>query len=92
MKNQIIKQFYVEQNILLIIIGMKNILTSGLIPSIVENICGYKVNLYKEKINYKYSNTGFYKPHQDITAYPDSKNHITCMINLCIDTIIKWVY
>ena len=53
--------------------GMKNILTSGLIPSIVENICGYKVNLYKEKINYKYSNTGFYKPHQDITAYPDSK-------------------
>ena len=69
--------------------GMENILTSGLIPSIVENICDYKVNLYKEKINYKYSNTGVYKPHQDITAYPDSKNHITCMINLCDTNLLN---
>jgi predicted HD phosphohydrolase len=69
--------------------GMKNILTSGLIPSIVENICDYKVNLYKEKINYIYSNTGIYKPHQDITAYPDSKNHITCMINLCDTNLLN---
>ena len=41
------------------------------------------ITLYKEKINYKYPNTGSYKAHQDITAYPKSKNHITCLIPLC---------
>ena len=35
------------------------------------------------KINYKYPNTGLYRAHQDITAYPNSKNHITALINLC---------
>ena len=68
--------------------GMKNILTCGIIPGITGTVNGSKVNLYKEKINYKYNNTGFYKPHQDITAYPNSFNHITCLINLC-DTNIK---
>ena len=63
--------------------GMKELLTKGKIPNIVEKINNNKINLYKEKINYKYPNTGSYKSHQDITAYPNTKNHITCMINLC---------
>ena len=63
--------------------GLRNIITNGKIPNIVSKINNSSVNLYKEKINYKYPNTGGYRPHQDITAYPNSNNHITCMINLC---------
>ena len=50
---------------------------------ILNNITNNSFTLYKEKINYKYPNTGSYKPHQDITAYPKSQNHITCLIPLC---------
>ena len=64
-------------------IGLKNIITKGSIPDIVSKINDKPINLYKEKINYKYPNTGGYRPHQDITAYPNSNNNITCMINLC---------
>lgn len=63
--------------------GMKNIINYGLIPDLVSKISNFPVNIYKEKINYKYPNTGGYRPHQDITAYPNSKNHTTCMISLC---------
>ena len=62
---------------------MKHILTQGLIPGIASTIHNTNITLYKEKINYKYFNTGSYQPHQDITAYPNSHNHITCMIPLC---------
>ena len=68
---------------------MKHILTSGKLPNIIENIYGKSVLLYKEKINYKYPNTGAYKPHQDITAYPNSNNHITCLISLCNTNILN---
>ena len=64
-------------------LGMKHFLTRGMIPNIVSKLSAFPVNLYKEKINYKYPNTGGYRPHQDITAYPNSINHTTCMINLC---------
>ena len=63
--------------------GMRDIITKGDIPDIVSKINNKQVILYKEKINYKYPNTGGYRAHQDITAYPDGSNHITCMINLC---------
>ena len=63
--------------------GFKNIITKGKIPEIVSKINNSPVHIYKEKINYKYPNTGGYRAHQDITAYPNSKNNITCMINLC---------
>lgn len=63
--------------------GMENIINYGLIPDIVSKISNFPVNIYKEKINYKYPNTGGYRPHQDITAYPNSQNHTTCMISLC---------
>ena len=63
--------------------GMKNIINYGLIPDLVSKISNFPVNIYKEKINYKYPNTGGYRPHQDITAYPNSQNHTTCMISLC---------
>ena len=63
--------------------GMENIINYGLIPDIVSEISNFPVNIYKEKINYKYPNTGGYRPHQDITAYPNSQNHTTCMISLC---------
>jgi len=66
---------------------MNNFLTNGKIPNIIESVYGKPVLLYKEKINYKYPNTGSYKPHQDITAYPNSKNHITCLISLCNTTL-----
>jgi predicted HD phosphohydrolase/ectoine hydroxylase-related dioxygenase (phytanoyl-CoA dioxygenase family) len=63
--------------------NMKIILTRGILPTTVSNIHGGAVNLFKEKINYKYPNTGKYRAHQDITAYPNSENHITALINLC---------
>ena len=63
--------------------GMNNLITTGFIPEIVSKVFNKPVILFKEKINYKYPNTGGYNPHQDITAYPGSHNHITCMINLC---------
>lgn len=63
--------------------NMKNFITTGYLPNIVSDIFGKKVNLYKEKINYKYPYTGSYRPHQDIVAYPGGKKHITCMISLC---------
>jgi ectoine hydroxylase-related dioxygenase (phytanoyl-CoA dioxygenase family) len=62
---------------------MKNILTQGILPGIASTIHNTNITLYKEKINYKYFNTGSYRPHQDITAYPNSHNHITLMIPLC---------
>ena len=68
--------------------GMNGIITNGFIPELVSKIYNKPIKLYKEKINYKYPGTGGYRAHQDITAYPDSKNHITCMINLC-DTNYK---
>ena len=44
--------------------------------SFIKDLFDRDYTLYKEKINYKYPNTGSYKAHQDITAYPKSKNHI----------------
>ena len=64
-------------------LGMKQFLTQGMIPNIVSRVSGFPIHLYKEKINYKYPNTGGYRPHQDITAYPNSMNHTTCLIHLC---------
>jgi predicted HD phosphohydrolase len=63
--------------------GMNNLITTGFIPEIVSKIYNKPIILFKEKINYKYPNTGGYNAHQDVTAYPGSHNHITCMINLC---------
>lgn len=62
---------------------MKNILTQSILPGIASTIHNTNLTLYKEKINYKHFNTGSYRPHQDITAYPNSSNHITLMIPLC---------
>ena len=62
--------------------GIKNILTRGILPKVVEYINNSKVYLHNEKINYNYNNTGFYKPHQDIIKYSNNKNYIICMINL----------
>lgn len=53
------------------------------LPIILKNLTDESYHLYKEKINYKYPNTGAYKAHQDITAYPNTSNHITCLIPLC---------
>tara|TARA_B100001121_G_scaffold305651_1_gene323518 strand:+ start:107 stop:1441 length:1335 start_codon:yes stop_codon:yes gene_type:complete len=61
---------------------MKNFLTEGLLPETISQLFENEAILYKEKINYKYPNTGLYRSHQDITAYPNSKNHITALINL----------
>ncbi len=68
---------------LLINDDIKSILTTGLLPNIISNVFESPVLLFKEKINYKYPNTGEYRAHQDITAYPNSANHITALINLC---------
>ena len=62
---------------------MNKFLTNGFLSNLVSNLYEKPVLLYKEKINYKYPNTGIYKAHQDITAYPNSQNHITALINLC---------
>ena len=56
---------------------------SNNMSSFIKDLFDCDYTLYKEKINYKYPNTGSYKAHQDITAYPKSKNHITCLIPLC---------
>ena len=57
-------------------------LTEGLLPETISQLFENEAILYKEKINYKYPNTGLYRTHQDITAYPNSKNHITALVNL----------
>lgn len=57
-------------------------LTEGLLPETISQLFENEAILYKEKINYKYPNTGLYRAHQDITAYPNSKNHITALVNL----------
>eukprot|EP01063_Lacrimia_lanifica_P027920 TRINITY_DN3990_c0_g1_i1.p1 TRINITY_DN3990_c0_g1~~TRINITY_DN3990_c0_g1_i1.p1 ORF type:complete len:480 (+),score=172.67 TRINITY_DN3990_c0_g1_i1:69-1508(+) len=58
------------------------------VPEIVSAVHGRDVRLYKEKVNYKYPFTGAYRAHQDITAYPNSTHHVTCLISLCdTDTV-----
>ena len=57
-------------------------LTKGFLPETISQLFENEAILYKEKINYKYPNTGLYRAHQDITAYPNSKNHITALVNL----------
>ena len=57
-------------------------LTEGFLPETVSQLFENDAILYKEKINYKYPNTGLYRAHQDITAYPNSKNHITALVNV----------
>ena len=61
---------------------INNFLTKGVLPETISQLFENEAILYKEKINYKYPNTGLYRAHQDITAYPNSKNHITALINL----------
>ena len=61
---------------------INNFLTTGILPETISQLFENEAILYKEKINYKYPNTGLYRAHQDITAYPNSKNHITALINL----------
>ena len=63
--------------------NIKSLLQDSSLNYIINNITDSNYTLYKEKINYKYPNTGSFKPHQDITAYPNSHNHITCLIPLC---------
>lgn len=68
--------------------GIRELIVPGetpdtFVPEIVSAVHGREIKLYKEKINYKYPHTGAYRPHQDITAYPNSKNHVTCLISLC---------
>ena len=52
---------------------IKNFLTEGVLPETISQLFENEAILYKEKINYKYPNTGLYRAHQDITAYPNSK-------------------
>ena len=61
---------------------INNFLTTGVLPETISQLFENEAILYKEKINYKYPNTGLYRAHQDITAYPNSKNHITALVNL----------
>ncbi len=62
---------------------INKIINDSTLNYVINNISNSEYTLYKEKINYKYPNTGIFKPHQDITAYPNSNNFITCLIPLC---------
>ena len=63
--------------------NIKSFINDETFKYVLNTINEKPVNIYKEKINYKYPNTGSYKAHQDITAYPNSNNHLTCLIPLC---------
>ena len=62
--------------------GLNNFLVKDFLIDTASWFHGKDVTLFKEKINYKYPNTGYYKPHQDITAYPTTSKYITAVINL----------
>ncbi len=62
--------------------GLNNFLVNDFLIDTASWFHGKNVTLFKEKINYKYPNTGYYKPHQDITAYPTTSKYITAVINL----------
>lgn len=68
---------------------MKDLSCNSELLSIVEHCLGCKPVLFKEKINFKYPNSGFFAPHQDAPAFNHlgAKYHITVMITIDHTTI-----
>jgi len=62
--------------------GFDNMLNRGKIKDVVENILDESYTLYKEKINYKYPNAGWFRPHQDAPAYDHSDYHVTALVSI----------
>lgn len=60
--------------------GLRDLLTTGVLPEAVGDVLGEPVFLYKEKINYKLSGGAGFRPHQDAPAYPFIKKSISVMI------------
>lgn len=63
--------------------GLREILTTGLIPEVANEAMGERAVLLKEKINYKAPGGAGYKPHQDAAAYSTVSHTIACLV--CID-------
>ena len=55
-------------------------LMAGKLPSLVGQLLGDDVFLYKEKINYKYPGGAGYAAHQDAPAYKQLSRHLTALV------------
>lgn len=55
-------------------------LMAGALPSLVGELLGEDVFLYKEKINYKYPGGAGYAAHQDAPAYKQIDSHLTALV------------
>lgn len=60
--------------------GLRDLVTTGLIPQIASDLLGEEALLYKEKINYKAAGGAGFAPHQDAPAYPNVRQTVACMI------------
>ena len=67
--------------------GLRRILTTGILPTVVGELLGESVHLYKEKINYKLVGGAGFRPHQDAPAYPFIRRSISVMIAIDESTI-----
>ena len=67
--------------------GLRQLLTMGVLPEIVERLLGEPVFLYKEKVNYKLVGGAGFRPHQDAPAYPFIKKSISVMIAIDESTV-----
>lgn len=56
------------------------LIATGLLPAIAGELIGEPVVIYKEKINYKQPGGAGFRAHQDATAYPFIRHHVTCLI------------
>lgn len=60
--------------------ALRELLTTGVIASVLERLFGEPAVIYKEKINYKHPGGGGYAAHQDAPAYDFVDRHITCLV------------
>lgn len=65
--------------------GLRQFISESKLNAILEQLLGELAILFKEKINYKYTGTGKYNPHQDIHAFDTSplafqEYHYNCAI------------
>jgi len=67
--------------------GLRDLLTTGVLPEMVGDLLGEPVFLYKEKVNYKLAGGAGFRPHQDAPAYPFIQKSISVMIAVDPSTV-----
>ena len=60
--------------------GLRELLTTGVMPEAAGALLREPAVLYKEKVNYKLPGGAGYAPHQDAPAYRFVEVHVSCMV------------